>query len=113
MRSFLRRSLALALVVTHVPAFAKDECAAEAERGERVMSVYAEMLGIKEGAIYGHSLSLRSPSICLVGSPREKVKAIAEAFWSDDYRKAPIMMDDVPSQAEAIEFLERYFPCKP
>lgn len=96
-----------------VRVFAADEqCNADYERGRREMSAYAEMLGVIEGTIYGHTLSLASTNICLAGSPKEKVQAIAKAIASDSFAKKPILMDDVPTKEQAIEFLQRFFPCK-
>jgi hypothetical protein len=76
------------------------------------MGAYAEMLGLIEGTIYGHSLTLNGPRICLVGTPKEKVQAIAKALMSDSFAKSPIVMEDVPSREQAVQFLERFFPCK-
>lgn len=90
----------------------EPNCSSEYERGKREMGAYAEMLGVIEGTIYGHSLTAKGPSICLAGTPKEKVQAIAKALMSESFAKAPIVMDDVPSQEQAVQFLERFFPCK-
>ena len=96
-----------------VPAFGEDlKCEAEVKRAKRAEAAFGEMLGIVEGTIYGHSLTLNSSTVCLGGTPKEKVQAIAKAFMSDSFAEAPILMDDVPSREQAIEFLERFFPCK-
>lgn len=99
------------LLAAHVSA-GELNCSSEYERGRREMGAYAEMLGIVEGTIYGHSLALKSPSVCLVGTPKEKVQAIGKALMSDSFAKSPILMDDVPSRDQAVQFLERFFPCK-
>lgn len=87
-------------------------CSSEYERGRREMGGYAEMMGIIEGAIYGHSLTIASPKICLVGTPKEKVQKIANAFGSQSHAEPPLELDDVPSKEQAQKFLERFFPCK-
>ena len=101
----------LPLVAAHAAA-GEQECSSEYERGQREMGAYAEMLGIVEGTIYGHSLTLNSPVACLTGTPKEKVQAIAKVIGSESFRKSPIVMDDVPSRDQAVQFLERFFPCK-
>jgi len=99
------------LVAVHASA---DEqgCSSEYERGKRETGGYAEMLGVVEGTIYGYSLTLSNPKVCLSGTPKKKVKAIADAVNSESFAKSPILMDDVPSKDQAVRFLERFFPCK-
>jgi hypothetical protein len=103
--------LLLLIVAAHASA-GEPNCSVEYERGKREMGAYAEMLGVIEGTIYGHSLTLNGPSICLVGTLKEKVQAIAKALMSDSFAKLPIVMEDVPSREQAVQFLERFFPCK-
>jgi len=76
------------------------------------MSAWAEMAGIMEGVIYGYSLTISRSKFCLVGSPKEQVQAIAAAFGGHAFRERPILLDDVPTKAQASEFLIRFFPCK-
>ena len=76
------------------------------------MGALAEMAGVMEGVIYGHSLTLSRTKFCLAGSPKERVQAIAAAFGSDAYREKPVLLDDVPTREQAREFLTRFFPCK-
>lgn len=87
-------------------------CSSEYERGRREIGAYAEMVGIIEGAIYGHSLSISSSNICLSGTPKEKVQKIAKAFTSQANAETTLEFDDVPSKEQATKFLERFFPCK-
>lgn len=109
----MRKHLLFLSLLFAAYAFAGEpNCSPEYERGKREMGVYAEMLGVIEGTIYGHSLTVKAPSVCLAGTPKEKVQAIAKALMSDSFAKAPIVMDDVPSQEQAVQFLERFFPCK-
>ena len=90
----------------------ESQCASEYEQGRREMAAWAESAGIIEGVIYGHSLTLSRTNFCLVGSPKEKVQAIAAAFGGDAFRKRPVVLDDVPTKAQAQEFLVRFFSCK-
>ncbi len=46
----------LPLVAAHV-LLPVSKCSSEYKRGQREMGAYAEMLGIVEGTIYGHSSS--------------------------------------------------------
>ena len=80
-------------------------------QGEKVGGAYGEMLGVVEGTLYGLSVKLRTDRHCLAGSPKEQVKAIAIVFKSDDFAKNPMPMSDVPTEAEASAFLNRYFTC--
>ena len=50
-------------------------------------------------------------TVCLAGTPREKVQAIAKAFMSESFSKVPVLMDDVPTKERAGDFLRRFFPC--
>ena len=99
----------LALAASSI--FADDSCRAEFERGQREMGTWAEQIGIFEGTIYGYSLMLKSANICLTGTPKERVKAIAGALGSETFRQSPVLLEDVPSEQEAAAFLERFFPC--
>lgn len=107
-----KQLLLLPLILTAHASAGEPNCSPEYERGKREMGAYAEMLGVIEGTIYGHSLTLENPNICLTGTPKEKVQAIAKAIMSDSFEKDPIVMEDVPSREQAIQFLERFFPCK-
>lgn len=94
------------------PAYAQEQiCKDEYERGRREMGAWAEMAGIVEGVIYGYSLELRAPEVCLPSEPKPRVKAIATAFMSESFARDPVLMDDVPTRAEALQFLKRFFPC--
>jgi hypothetical protein len=76
------------------------------------MAAWAEMAGVMEGVIYGHSLALSPAKFCLSGTPKEQVQAIARAFGSDSYKEKPVLIDDVPTKEQAQQFLERFFHCK-
>jgi hypothetical protein len=109
----MRKRLLILSLLLPVHALAGESiCSSEYERGKREAGAYAEMLGIIEGTIYGHSLALNKPTVCLIGTPKEKVQAIAKAIMSESSEKSPIVMDDVPSREQSIQFLERFFPCK-
>lgn len=75
------------------------------------MGAWAEMAGVMEGVIYGHSLTLPRTEFCLAGTPKERVQAIAAAFHSDAYLGNPVLLDDVPTREQARVFLIRFFPC--
>lgn len=88
-------------------------CSAEYQRGQREMGAYAEMVGIVEGALYGYSMILKPGQFCLPGStPKEKVQAISRALGSEQFRPSPVLMDDVPTEQEALEFFQSFFPCR-
>ncbi len=76
------------------------------------MGAWAEMTGVIEGVIYGHSLTLSRSKFCLAGTPKGRVQAIAAAFGSDAYRERPVLMDDVQARKQARDFRVRFFPCK-
>lgn len=100
------------LLLVALPGFSQESaCKGEYERGQREMGAYAEMAGIMEGVIYGYSLELREPEVCLPIEAKSRVKAIADAMMSESFRKDPVLMDDVPTRAEAHQFLKRFFPC--
>ncbi len=102
----------LAIWAIASPALADNAtCISEYGRGERETGAWAEMLGIVEGTIYGHSLTLPKTRFCLAGSPKEQVQAIAKAFGTKSFEENPILMDDVPTKEQAEEFLVRFFPC--
>jgi hypothetical protein len=103
----------LAALLIALPALAiEPSCTSEYERGRREIGAWAEMAGIMEGVIYGHSLTLPPSKFCLIGAPKEQVQAIAIAFGSESYRANPVLMDDVPTREQAQEFLTRFFPCR-
>jgi hypothetical protein len=102
----------LALVMMTLPSFSQDQaCKDEYERGKREIGAYAEMLGIIEGVIYGYSLELKTPEVCLPTEAKPRVKAIADVMMSESFRNDPVLMDDVPTRAEAQQFLKRFFAC--
>lgn len=106
-----------ALSVASSAVLADEPCKMEYERGQREMGAWAEMLGLIEGTIYGYSLMHESNSICLIGTPRQRVKAIAEAIQSETNQSSSLdqpstLLDDVPSERQAIAFLEKHFPCR-
>ena len=102
----------LILASLALPALAGEiQCQTEYERGKREIGAYAEMAGIIEGTIYGYTLVEYSQNICLSGTAKEKVQAIAKAFASESFMNKPILMDDVPTKDQALEFLRRFFPC--
>ncbi|HEX4909927.1 MAG TPA: hypothetical protein VFV64_04120 [Permianibacter sp.] len=80
-------------------------------QGEKVGGAYGEMLGVVEGTIYGLSVKLRTEKHCLTGNPKEQVKAIATVFKSDEFAKNSMQLSDVPTEAETLMFLNRYFTC--
>jgi hypothetical protein len=100
------------LLLVALPGFSQEPaCKDEYARGQREMGAYAEMVGILEGVVYGYSLELREPEVCLPLEAKPRVKAIADAMMSESFRKDPVLMDDVPTRAEAHQFLKRFFPC--
>jgi hypothetical protein len=100
------------LLLVALPGFSQEQaCKDEYERGQRHMGAYAEMIGVMEGVIYGYSLELREPDVCLPIEAKLRVKAVADAMLSESFRKDPVLMDDVPTRAEAHQFLKRFFPC--
>lgn len=105
-------SCTVCLIASGVPALATELCSSEYERGKRETAAWAEMAGIVEGVIYGHSLTLPHSRFCLAGAPKDQVKAIAMVLNSESFGKNPVAMDDVPTREQAQEFLIRFFPCK-
>jgi hypothetical protein len=102
---------ALTGLLIALPVLASEPlCTSEYERGRREIAAWAEMAGVMEGVIYGHSLALSPAKFCLSGMPKEQVQAIASAFSSDSYKANPVLIDDVPTREQAQQFLERFFP---
>jgi hypothetical protein len=99
------------LIIANVWAGVPD-CSSEYERGRREMGAYAEMVGIMSGTIYGHSLGINNPQICLSGNPRERVALISKALAIAPTLNAPLELDDVPTKEQAEKFLEYFFKCK-
>jgi|GEM_PF-2979367 len=104
--------VSLALLFTAWPAASENQaCNDEYERGRREMGAYAEMAGIVEGVIYGYSLGMGRPEVCLPAEAKSRVKAIANALISESFANDPILMDEVPSRQESHQFLKRFFSC--
>lgn len=82
------------------------------ERGRREAGAWAEAMGIMEGTLYGHSLRPEGDAFCLRGTAKDQVREIAQAMASESFERSPVLMDDVPTRAQAIEFLSRFFPCR-
>ena len=105
--------VSLAGLLIALPVLASEpSCTSEYERGRREIGAWAEMAGVMEGVIYGHSLAFSSAEFCLSGTPKEKVQAITRALGGESYRANPVLIDDVPTREQAQQFLERFFPCK-
>lgn len=77
------------------------------------MGAYSEMLGVIEGVIYGYSLELKTPEVSLPTEAKSRVKAIADVMASESFRNDPVLMDDVPTRAEAQQFSEAVFCLRP
>ena len=111
----IRKSLgSFFLLLIALPSFSQNStCKDEYERGQREMGAYAEMIGIIDGVIYGYSLEQTAPEVCLPAEAKPRVKAIADVMMSESFRDTPAFMDDVPTRAQAHQFLKQFFPCSP
>lgn len=89
-----------------------DQCRSEYERGKRETEFYAHLVGLIKGVIYAYSQALPSEKICMLGTPEEKVEAIAMVLKSKSFEDSSISLLFVPTKEASIKFLERFFPCE-
>ncbi|MFQ3192380.1 MAG: hypothetical protein ACI936_003532 [Paraglaciecola sp.] len=83
------------------------------KQGELTGGVYGEMFGILSGVIYGHAIYNLDGTFCLKGSPKEKVKSIAQTLWRLAESETPSeYLGDIPTKASSLRFLRENFSCE-
>lgn len=91
-----------------------EEYQAGYKRGEKVGSAYGEMFGIISGVIYGHAIYNPDDTFCLIGSPKEKVRHIAQALFrlTESGVSLEYNLSDVPTKASSLRFMRENFSCE-